>query len=115
MIDEVINNGRKGEEIESAKEGTEKRPSIRERLENAKKECAKHKPPEPKCPGRDTPEHGDLCAGVRNGGWNGPSFWVRMDAASTTRYARVVSTHASRVFGWFSLPVPITSPHARKK
>ena len=60
MIDGVINNGRKGEEIERAKEDTEKRPSIRERLEDAKKECAEHKPPEPKRPGRDTPEHGDL-------------------------------------------------------
>ena len=60
MIDGVINNGRKGEEIERAKEDTEKRPSIRERLEDAKKECAEHKPLEPKRPGRDTPEHGDL-------------------------------------------------------
>ena len=57
MIDGVINNGRKGEEIERAKADTEKRPSIRERLEDAKKECAEHKPLEPKRPGR---EHGDL-------------------------------------------------------
>ena len=60
MIDGVINNGRKGEEIERAKVDTEKRPSIRERLEDAKKECAEHKPSEPKRPSRDTPEHGSL-------------------------------------------------------
>lgn len=36
------------------------KPSIRERLEDAKRECAEHKPPEKGRPGRDTPEHGDL-------------------------------------------------------
>ncbi len=54
MIDGVINNGRRGEEQEKAK------PSIRERLEDAKRECAERKPPEVKRPGRDAPEHGDL-------------------------------------------------------
>ena len=52
MIDGVINNGRRDE--------PEKKPSIRERLEDAKRECAERKPPEVKRPGRDTPEHGDL-------------------------------------------------------
>ena len=45
MIDGVINNGRRGEELEKAKEHAErtqpeKKPSIRERLEQGKKECA---------------------------------------------------------------------------
>ena len=60
MIDGVINNGRKGEEIERAKADTEKRPSIRERLEDAKKECSEHKPPEKGRSGRNAPEHGSL-------------------------------------------------------
>ena len=65
MIDGVINNGRRGEEVEKAKEaaargGAEKKPSIRERLEDAKRECADRKPPETKRPGRDAPEHGGL-------------------------------------------------------
>lgn len=44
MIDGVINNGRRGEETEKAAEsGPGKKPSIRERLEDAKKECSEHK------------------------------------------------------------------------
>ncbi len=54
MIDGAINNGRRGEELEKVK------PSIRERLENAKRECAERKPSEKGHPGRSTPEHGDL-------------------------------------------------------
>ena len=61
MIDGVINNGRRGEELEKAQEYAERttpeKPSIRERLEDAKRECAEHKPPEGKKPGRDVPEH----------------------------------------------------------
>ena len=61
MIDGVINNGRRGEELEKAKEHSERttpeKPSIRERLEDAKRECAEHKPLEGKKPGRDVPEH----------------------------------------------------------
>ena len=61
MIDGVINNGRRGEETEKAAEsGPGKKPSIRERLEDAKKECSEHKPPEKGHPGRDIPEHGSL-------------------------------------------------------
>ena len=46
MIDGVINNGRRGEELEKAREHAErtqpeKKPSIRERLAAAKQECAK--------------------------------------------------------------------------
>lgn len=59
MIDGVINNGKRGEELEKAQEYTEQttpeKPSIRERLEDAKRECAEHKPPEGKKPGRDVP------------------------------------------------------------
>ena len=61
MIDGVINNGRRGEELEKAQEYAERttpeKPSIRERLEDAKRECAEHKPPEGKKPDRDMPEH----------------------------------------------------------
>ena len=50
MIDGVINNGRRGEELEKSQEYAERttpeKPSIRERLEDAKRECAEHKPPE---------------------------------------------------------------------
>ena len=65
MIDGIINNGRRGEELEKAQAEArrttpEKKPSIRERLEDAKKECSEHKPPEKGRPGRDTPEHGSL-------------------------------------------------------
>ena len=65
MIDGVINNGRRGEEVEKAKEATEKgepekKPSIRERLEDARRECSERKPPEKGRPGREAPEHGDL-------------------------------------------------------
>ena len=61
MIDGVINNGRRGEALEKAQEYAERttpeKSSIRERLEDAKRECAEHKPPEGKKPGRDVPEH----------------------------------------------------------
>ncbi len=61
MIDGVINNGRRGEELEKAQEyaerATPEKPSIRERLADAKRECAEHKPPEGKKPGRDVPGH----------------------------------------------------------
>ena len=58
MIDGVINNGRRGEELEKAREHAErtqpeKKPSIRERLAAAKQECAKQQPrpaPEKKSP-----------------------------------------------------------------
>ena len=63
MIDGVINNGRRGEELEKAKEHAErtqpeKKPSIRERLEAAKRECAKQqaKP----APEKKPPELGEL-------------------------------------------------------
>lgn len=65
MIDGIINNGRRGEEVEKAKEAAEKgepekKPSIRERLEDARRECSERKPPEKGHPGREAPEHGDL-------------------------------------------------------
>lgn len=65
MIDGVINNGRRGEEVEKAKAADErsqpeKKPSIRERLENARRECSERKPPEKGHPSREAPEHGDL-------------------------------------------------------
>ena len=65
MIDGVINNGRRGEEVEKVKAAAErsepeKKPSIRERLEDAKRECSERKLPEKGHPGREAPEHGDL-------------------------------------------------------
>ena len=47
----IINNGRRDE--------PQGKPSIRDRLEAAKKECAQHNPPEGKRPGRDTPERSE--------------------------------------------------------
>ena len=60
MIDGVINNGRRGEELEKEKEAAEKKPSIRERLEDAKRGCSERPKPERQRSGRNTPEHGDL-------------------------------------------------------
>ena len=53
MIDGVLNNGRKGEELEKAqgearRTTPEKKPSIRERLAEAKRECGERKPPDTK-------------------------------------------------------------------
>ena len=63
MIDGVINNGRRGEELEKAKEHAErtqpeKKPSIRERLAAAKQECAKQQPGP--APEKKPPELGEL-------------------------------------------------------
>ena len=63
MIDGVINNGRRGEELEKAREHAErtqpeKKPSIRERLAAAKQECAKQQPRP--APEKKPPELGDL-------------------------------------------------------
>ena len=63
MIDGVINNGRRGEELEKAKEHAErtqpeKKPSIRERLAAAKQECAKQQPRP--APDKNPPELGEL-------------------------------------------------------
>ena len=62
MIDGVINNGRRGEELEKAQEHAERatpeKPSIRERLEAAKQECAKQQPRPALA--KKPPELGDL-------------------------------------------------------
>ena len=63
MIDGVINNGRRGEELEKAKEHAErtqpeKKPSIRERLAAAKQECAARQPRP--APEKKPPELGEL-------------------------------------------------------
>jgi len=63
MIDGVINNGRRGEELEKAREHAErtqpeKKPSIRERLAAAKQECAKQQPRS--APEKKPPELGEL-------------------------------------------------------
>ena len=63
MIDGVINNGRRGEELEKARDHAErtqpeKKPSIRERLAAAKQECAKQQPRP--APEKKPPELGEL-------------------------------------------------------
>lgn len=65
MIDGIINNGRRGEELEKAQTEArrttpEKKPSIRERLEDAKRECAERKGPDKPAPLKKPPELGDL-------------------------------------------------------
>jgi antirestriction protein len=65
MIDGIINNGRRGEELEKAQAEVrrttpEKKPSIRERLEDAKRECAERKSPDKPAPQKKPPELGDL-------------------------------------------------------
>ena len=65
MIDGVINNGKRGEKLEKAKEAAartapEKKPSIMERLETAKRECAERKSPDKAAPQKKSPEFGDL-------------------------------------------------------
>lgn len=65
MIDGIINNGRRGEELEKAQAEAhrttpEKKPSIRERLEDAKREYAERKAPDKPAPQKKPPELGDL-------------------------------------------------------
>ena len=65
MIDGIINNGRRGEELEKAQAEArrttpEKKLSIRERLEDAKRECAERKSPDKPAPQKKPPELGDL-------------------------------------------------------
>ena len=65
MIDGIVNNGRRGEELEKAQAEVrrttpEKKPSIRERLEDAKRECGSRKAPDKPAPQKKPPELGDL-------------------------------------------------------
>ena len=65
MIDGIINNGRRGEELEKAQDevrrtAPEKKPSIRERLEDAKRECAERKGSDKPAPQKKPPELGNL-------------------------------------------------------
>ena len=65
MIDGIINNGRRGEELEKAQAEVrrttpEKKPSIREQLEDAKRECAERKGPDKPAPQKKPPELGNL-------------------------------------------------------
>ena len=65
MIDGIINNGHRGEELEKAQAEArrttpEKKPSIRERLEDAKRECGSRKGPDKPTPQKKPPELGDL-------------------------------------------------------
>ena len=58
----IINNGRRGEELEKAQTEArrttpEKKPSIRERLEDATRECAERKSPDKPAPQKKPPEH----------------------------------------------------------
>ena len=65
MIDGIINNGHRGEELEKAQAEArrttpEKKPSIRERLEDAKRECAERKSPDKPAPQKKPPGAGRL-------------------------------------------------------
>lgn len=65
MIDGIINNDRRGEELEKAQAEArrtkpERKPSIRERLEDAKRECAGRKGLDKPAPQKAPPELGDL-------------------------------------------------------
>ena len=65
MIDGDINHGRRGEELEKAQAEVrrttpEKKPSIRERLEDAKRECVERKGVDKPAPQKKPPELGDL-------------------------------------------------------
>ena len=65
MIDGVINNGRRGEELEKAQAEArratpEKKTSIRERLEDAKRECGSRKTPDKPAPQKKPPELDNL-------------------------------------------------------
>jgi len=53
MIDGIINNGKK----DVTPPGTDEKPSIIERLSEAKRECSERKPPEVKKPDKGEPEH----------------------------------------------------------
>ena len=65
MISGITDKGRHGEEKENEKGGArrtrpEKKTSIRERLEDAKRECAERKGPDKPAPQKKPPELGDL-------------------------------------------------------
>ncbi len=63
MIDGIINNGRRGEEQDKAKAETartEKKPSVMERLNDAKKECAVKAQAKQAAPQKKAPELGEL-------------------------------------------------------
>ena len=65
MIDGIINNGRRGQKLEKAQAEArrttpEKMPSIRKRLEDAKRECTERKGPDKPAPQKKPPELGDL-------------------------------------------------------
>ena len=65
MIDGIINNGHRGEELEKAQAEAhrttpEKKPFIRERLKNAKRECTERKSPDKPAPQKKPPELSDL-------------------------------------------------------
>lgn len=53
MVDGIINNGKK----EVTPPGADEKTSIRDRLAEAKRECAERKPPETKKPEKNSPEH----------------------------------------------------------
>lgn len=62
MIDGIVNNGRRGEELEKAqgearRTTPEKKPSIRERLEDAKRECGSRKSQDKPVPQKKPQEH----------------------------------------------------------
>ena len=65
IIDGIINNDHRGEELEKTQAETrritpEKKPSIRERLEDVKQECGSRKAPDKPAPQKKPAELGDI-------------------------------------------------------
>ena len=65
MIDGIINNGLRGEELEKVQAEVrrttpEKKSSIREQLEGAKRECGARKTPDKPAQQKNPPEMGEL-------------------------------------------------------
>ena len=65
MIDGIINNGRRGKELEKAQAEArrttpENQPSIRKQLEDSKRECGLRKAPDKPASQKKPPELGDL-------------------------------------------------------
>ena len=119
MIDGIINNGCRGEELEKAQAEAhrttpEKKPSIRERLEDAKRECAERKAPDKARPAEDAPGAGRLMSRSKKWRLEWAFFRARTADASTTSSVRDAFIPASRVSGRWCCPVRIIVPPLQK-
>ena len=118
MVDRIVNNDRRGEELEKAQAEArrttpEKKTSIRERLEDEKREYAKRKGLDKPVP-QKPPGAGRLMSWSKNGVWNGRSSWARTAGVSITSSVRAASTPASRVSGLWWCPAHTIFPSVPK-